>query len=314
MATKHRLAQQDAEPVAASYAPKAVPNSAIRDQAQYIASGRLYPVGVRCNLRNYLQDTWKRRAFIWTDSRAKVHTQNQQHRLGSWWLVIKPVIDVVFYWVLFGVVLKVSRGMENYTAYIVIGVLIFQYFSRALTQNVSVMLQSKAMMRAFYFPRIMVPLSLAVREALFMGPVILVIFLGLIVLPPHILSSIFWLLFIPVMGLNILFNLGLGLIIARYAYVIPDIGQLLGMVSRILLYGSAVIFPIERFINHPVVTMIIQANPIYIFIDLYRTILIDGDPGDFYHWGSLASWSLGLMLVGCLIFWRTEEIYGREFN
>lgn len=289
-------------------------NPALEQYRQHIESGRLYPVGVKRDMRGYLTDTWNRRAFIWKDSRAKVRTQNQQHRLGSWWLVIKPIVDVVFYWLLFGVILNASRGMPNYTAYIIVGVLMFQYFSRALTVNASVMNQSKAMMRAFSFPRITVPLSLAVREMLSMGPVLLVMMIGIIAIPPHAFPQLSWLLFIPILALNMLFNFGLGLIVARYTYVIPDIGQVLNILIRFLLYGSAVIFPIEQFINHPVVTQIVRANPIYIFLELYRQILIYGSWGTWYHWISLLAWAFGLLIVGFFIFWRGEEVYGREFN
>lgn len=281
---------------------------------RYIESGRLYPVGVRRDIRNYIKQTWARRDFIWKDSRAKVRTQNQQHRLGSGWLVLKPVFDVVFYWILFGLVLQISRGMGNYTAYIIIGVLMFQYFSRAITQNASVMRQGKTMMRSFSFPRITVPLSLAVREVVLMGPVTLVMLVGIIAIPPHAFPQVAWLLFIPVIALNTVFNFGLGLLIARFAYVVPDISQILSVITRVLLYGSAVIFPIEKFVNHPVVTEIIRSNPVYIFIDLYRTILISGEVGTWYHWGLLLAWSFGLLLVGFTIFWRAEEAFGRDFD
>lgn len=311
---KHKAEKRSSYAPAQRFKLKSPLNPLVSDYKHHIESGRLYPVGVRRSARAYIQETWNRRAFIWKDSRSKVRTQNQQHRLGSWWLVIKPVFDVIFFWILFGLVLKASRGLENYTAYIIIGVLMFQYFSRALTQNASVMLQGKAMMRAFSFPRITVPLSLAVREALSMGPVMLVMFIGIIIIPPHALPTFSWLLFIPAFVLNALFNLGVGLIIARYAYVVPDIGQILSVFSRVLLYGSAVIFPIEQFVNHPGVTAVIRANPIYIFLDLYRTLLIGGGAGDAYHWLSLLVWSFGLLIIGFIIFWRAEEVYGREFN
>lgn len=296
------------------YAPKTPLDPKVSDYLRHIESGRLYPVGVRRDIRTYLRDTWNRRDFIWKDSRSKVRTQNQEHRLGSWWLVIKPLFDVLFYWIIFGLVLKASQGVENFTAYIIIGLLMFQYISRSITQNASVMRNGKPMMRAFSFPRITVPLSLAVREAVSMGPVLVVMLLGIMIIPPHALPHLSWVLMLPVLALNAVFNFGLGLIIARLAYIVPDVAQILNVVTRVLMYGSAVIFPIEKFLTHPGVLGVIQANPIYIFLDLYRTILIDGEAGSFYHWGSLLAWSAGLLLVGFWIFWRAEEVYGREIN
>ncbi|MFW0108878.1 ABC transporter permease [Rothia sp. P6271] len=296
------------------YTPSSPLNPSVEEYRRYIESGKLYRVGVRKSPIVYLRQTWERRAYMWKDSRAKVRMQNRQHRLGSWWLVIKPVFDVIFFWVLFGLILNTSRGMHNYNAYIIIGVLMFQYFSRALVTSSTVMSQNRSMMRAFSFPRLTVPISLALREALSSIPVIIVMIIGIVLIPPHVIPSWTWLLFIPAFLLNVLFNLGLGLIIARIAYVIPDISQVINVLTRFLLYGSAVIFPIERFIHHPVITHIIQSNPIYIFLDLYRHILMDHSLGTLYHWGSLGAWSIGLLLIGFFTFWHAEEVYGRELN
>ncbi|MEX3611023.1 ABC transporter permease [Rothia sp. LK2588] len=294
--------------------PRSSLNPQLEAYRHHIESGRLYPVGVRRSVRSYLRETWGRRAFIWRDSQAKVRAQNNQHRLGSWWLVLKPLTDALFYWILFSLILKADRGVENYTGYIIVGILMFQFVSRALTQSASVMLQGKSMMRAFSFPRITVPLSLAVREMLSFIPVVVTMVIMLMVLPPHEGPEFTWPLFFPAFLLNILFNLGLSLLIARFAYVVPDIGQIMSIVTRFLLYGSGVLFPIDKFLDHPVVLGIIQANPIYIFLDLYREVILYGHAGTLYHWGSLTAWSVGLLLVGFFMFWRAEEVYGREFN
>ena len=48
---------------------------------------------------------------------------------------------------------------------------------------------------------------------------------------PHVLPTVSWLAFVPVFALNALFLTGLALVIARYAYVVPDIQQLLSFVT-----------------------------------------------------------------------------------
>lgn len=289
-------------------------NPAVSMYERHIESGRMVPVGTRSSLGTYLKDTWDRRFYIFADARAKARTQNNQHKLGIWWTILNPAANALFFWILFAVVLKTDRGMKNYTAFIIIGVLMFQYFSASLNTNASVMRSNRGMIKSFSFPRISIPLATAVRNFMNHMPVMLVILVGIILIPPHAYPALSWFLVIPLLILSLIFNFGLGLIIARYAYVFPDLQPIIGFLTRFLMYGSAVMFPIDQFIRHPVVTEIITANPIYQFMTLFRAVLIDGNFGDPQMWFWVSVWSFGCLVVGVIIFWRAEESFGRERN
>lgn len=121
------------------------------DARGYQADG-LTPVGVRPRLGEYLAQLWDRRHFIWMDARHRVATQNSRNRLGSAWLILKPMLDAAMYFVIFGLVLNVTRGMENFPGFIIIGVLMFRSTMRAISQGPGQLNAGKAMIRAFSFP------------------------------------------------------------------------------------------------------------------------------------------------------------------
>ena len=80
------------------------------DAQGYAAEG-LTPVGVRPSLSEYIRQLWERRHFIWMDARHRVLSQNSRNRLGSAWLLLKPLMDAAFYFLIFGLVLNIStRG------------------------------------------------------------------------------------------------------------------------------------------------------------------------------------------------------------
>lgn len=276
-----------------------------------IADGPLRPMGQRPSLGSYLRQTWRRRHFIWFDARSRVLTRNSAHRLGSFWLFGKPLLDAIFYFLIFGVVLGVSRGMENFPAYIVVGVLTFQFTANVLNQSASVMRQQRPVIRAFPFPRVSVVLSLLVRESLTMGPVLLGAVLVILALPPHEWPSWSWLLVPAVLMLHALFNLGLAMFVARVAVVVPDLAVGMGFAVRVLMYGSGVIFPIERFVHHPVVYGVLTHNPVFLLLQAYRDLLIVHQLPSAQTWGEIAAWAVGLCILGLVFFWRGEESYGR---
>ncbi|MDN5896624.1 MAG: hypothetical protein L0H93_21710, partial [Nocardioides sp.] len=79
------------------------------------------------------------------------------------------------------------------------------------------------------------------------------------------------------------------------------------------MYGSGVIFPIERFVDsNPLIASLIQVNPIYHMLVMYREVLMDGTIPAPEHWMILGAWAVGLTLFGLVFFWRGEETYGAE--
>lgn len=290
---------------------KAAQQTADRLRAEGFEVAGLTPVGVRPRLGEYLAQLWQRRHFIWTDARHRVATQNSRNLLGSVWLVLRPLLDALLYFVVFGLILDMSSRHENFAAYVVIGVLMFRATMRSISQGTSTLVSGRAMIRAFSFPRASLAISSELRDTLQMQYTIGVVLFAIMVIPPvHEMPRPSWLLIIPIYALQFVLNLGITLFVARLGFMLPDISQLMTVAGRFLMYGSGVIFPIERFLDHPVVNAVVQVNPIYQMISMYRQVLMDGGVPPLESWLILGGWALGLLLFGFLFFWRGEETYG----
>lgn len=285
---------------------------ALRDRGQD-PSG-LSPIGVRPPLGIYLRELWERRHFIWYDSRQRSSTQNTSTRLGNLWLFLRPLIDAAFYWIIFGVLLGTNRGVSNFPAFVIIGVLMFRTTSHALGSGASLMRSSKSMIRAFNFPRAAVPISSVLQASMSSVITMIVICFAITIIPPFAPPNVMWPLIIPIFLLQALLNLGITFITARIGFHLPDMANVLSVVSRFLMYGSGVIFPIERFIKHEGLREIVMLNPVYRILDMSRTVLIDGAVPALDSWLILGGWVLVLLVGGFIYFSRGEEIYGRELR
>lgn len=269
-------------------------------------------VGSRPPLREYLTELVDRRHFIWAGARGEALSRYSNERLGVAWYVLRPLLDAAFYWLVFGVVLQLASGSENFIAFIIIGVFMFQLSARAITGGVSLIRNSKSMIRAFAFPRASLAASMVLRDLMSSVPAIAVMLLMIIAIPPHEFPTISWSLFPVVLALQLMLSLGFVLFFGWLGAVLPDLAQAMGFVSRLLMYASAVIFPIERFLDHPTILAIIQANPIYVVLDMYRSVLIAGLVPDTAQWLQLAAWAVGMLVIGFSLFWWNEERYARE--
>jgi len=279
-------------------------------RTEVVDGSQLGPVTVRPPLGEYLAKLWERRHFIRADARAKVVAGSRGTLLGTAWLVLRPVLDAAVYLVIFGLVLNSDRGIENFLGYLVIGTFMFQFTVRCLTAGAMSLLGGKALMKAFAFPRAALPVSTVVRETMSYVPVLATMVVVLFLLPEPPVVSWRWVLVPLVVALQVLMGLGLALLVARPTARVPDLQHIIGFFSRFWLYGSAVFFSYERFIKHPVALEAIQLNPMFRVLEITRDCLLYGVTPEADAWIILSAWSVGLVLVGMVVFWRGEERYG----
>src|SRR5699024_2799834 len=173
-----------------------------RLEAHGLQAKGLTPVGVRPSLGEYLAQLWQRRHFIWTDARHRVATQNSRNHLGSVWLVLRPMLDALLYFVVFGLILNMSRGVDTFAAYVVIGILMFRSTMRSISQGTSTLRSGRSMIRAFSFPRASLPISAELRDMLQMQYTIGIVLMMIMLIPPHELPRISWLLILPIYALQ----------------------------------------------------------------------------------------------------------------
>ncbi|WP_413316656.1 ABC transporter permease [Agrococcus sp. 1P02AA] len=269
-------------------------------------------MGTRPPLREYFTELFDRRHFIWAAARGETVTRYSNERLGVAWYVLRPLLDAAFYGVVFGLILDMSRGMDNFLAFIIIGVFMFQLSARAITAGVTLIRSSKAMIRAFAFPRAALAISMVLRDVMSSAPAMIVMLIMIMAIPPHESPNVAWSFFPLILGLQLTMSLGFVLFFGWLGARLPDLAQAMSFVSRFLMYASAVIFPIERFVDHPTLLAIIQANPIYVVLDMYRMTLMDGAAPPLENWLQLSAWAFGALIIGFTLFWWDEERYARE--
>lgn len=268
-------------------------------------------VGARPAFLDYLVQLWDFRSFIIYDARARVKSGTRRDKLGSAWLLLNPIFNGLTYFLVFGMLLGTGKGIPNFIGYLVIGVFMFQMTSGAITGGARSIQQNRALVQGFTFPRAALPLGVNIREAMVNVPMILAMLLLVLVIPPTEPITWRWLLILPVLLLQFLLNLGVGMILARVISKVNDVAHLLPFVLRAVMYLSAIFYSYERFIDHPLLLNLMQANPMFIIIDITRDCLLYGVTPALQSWVVLTAWSLSALIIGSVYFWKGEESYVR---
>ncbi|MGW9715555.1 MULTISPECIES: ABC transporter permease [Micrococcus] len=269
-------------------------------------------VGARPGLGRYIASLWSYRSFIVFDSRSRIAGAASTNALGRIWMILNPILDGAAYFLVFGVLLQTGRGIENFIAYLVVGVFLFRYTSQAIANGSRSISSNLSIVRAFRFPRATLPIASNLRELLLFLPTLAVMIVLILVIPPFEHITWRWLLLVPLLALQTLFNLGLSLLLARVVARWADVANLITFGTRIWLYLSAVFFSVQRFEHVPALVTAMHLNPMYCVLDIARQSLLYGANADPMRWIVLLAWTALLLVVGTVVFWDAEESYGDE--
>ncbi len=272
----------------------------------------LHRVGGRPPLGPYLVDVWRRRDFIYSLAKFRIEAENGRNRLGMAWVVLKPLMNAGVYGLVFGVLLQTRREIDSFVPFLIIGVMMFEFFSSCFTAGAKSITSNTALVQSLSFPRIALPLALVMQKLLQFGPMAVIMIVAALVGGHR--PNIQWLLLVPLIALFAMFNVGLSLVTARLTVHVRDLTQLLPFLARFFFYTSGIFFSVEvRFADTPTLTRIADFQPIHEFLALGRAILLDGPQYDMpvEYWWYATAWSIGLAIVGTLFFWSAEERYGR---
>jgi teichoic acid transport system permease protein len=226
--------------------------------------------GARPSLREYLAMLWQRRHFIVGYATARNVSMYTDAKLGQIWQVLTPLLNAGVYYLIFGLLFEAARGVAHYPAFLVAGVFVFAFSERSIVTGSNVMRANLQLIRALYFPRASLPLAYVIVELqqMLVGMVVLVV----IMLISQQYPSWYWLLLIPAVLLQTLFNTGAALIVARLGGSLADISELIPFFLRISRYFCGVMYLI---ITLPAALniwekRILSLNPFAVYISLIR--------------------------------------------
>ncbi|MDQ3782615.1 MAG: ABC transporter permease [Actinomycetota bacterium] len=273
-------------------------------------AAHLYPVAAELSLSRYLAQMWARRDFVVAMPFEELRVSHQNTLLGNIWHLGNPLLSVGVYYLIFGVVLQVTRGVDNYIAWLTIGVFAFGLTSRTVLGGAAAISSNRGLMRSIRFPRALLPLSVMISRLLTFGFEMVVVVAVVLVTGEGV--SMRWLALPLVVAVHSALNLGGAFIAARLNDTFRDVQQIIPFLFRLLTYMSGVIFPVERFLDlgNETVGWIIANNPLAAIIDMYRWVFmgLPLEPGKVLLATGVA---LASLVAGFTFFRGAEWRYGR---
>lgn len=278
--------------------------------ADLAAQHGLHVLGRRPRLRAYTRELWERRAFVWVMATSRAYSRNQNNYLGQIWGALNPLLLAAVYYLVFGLLLGTTGGVENYPGFLVIGIFLFTFIASSLQAGANSVLNNVSLIRALKFPRAVLPLSVTLSELVTLLPALAVMVVLVAVTGEPVTWE--WLTLVPAIVLAQVFNTGAAFVLARVVVGARDLRNIVPLAIRLLRYVSGVFFSIAHYVDQGLLGAIMYYQPVAVYLNLARSALLEEFDATWDLWVAGGVWALLLIGVGYVVFWQAEERYGRD--
>jgi ABC-type polysaccharide/polyol phosphate export permease len=223
--------------------------------------------------------------------------------LGIAWVVLHPILWMVLYSAVFSVILRVPKepGFASFPEFLMAGLLPWMAIQEGISRSASALPDNAVMVKKAVFPIETLVMS-AVLAAVVNQLVAFFIFGVYLLFIGHL--SLWALLAVPALALQILLTYGIGCLAATVTAFVRDAGHAIGILLTVVFFATPIVYPAsmvpERF------RPMLDANPITHLVAWYRAAFTLHElpaPGSVVY---LAVFSVSAALLGGLLFLRAR--------
>jgi lipopolysaccharide transport system permease protein len=248
-------------------------------------------------------ELWSYRDLLYFLIKRDVAVTYKQAAIGVLWAVLRPAALAVVFSVFLGSLLDAPSEGVPYPAFVITGLTVWMFFATAVSRSSGSTIENSALIQKVYFPRVLVPLAAALAPTvdLAVSFVVLEVVLLLYGLTPQL--DVLILPLVVLITLATAFGAGLWLsaLAARYR----DIQLLVPFLLQILLFASAVFFPVSLLPEH--LQTVYALNPLVGIMESYRVALLPVGHIDAVYLLFPAGISVILIVTGLMYFNRAEQ-------
>lgn len=253
-----------------------------------------------------LKNLYNYRELLKSNIKKDIRGKYKGSFLGILWSFVNPLLMTLVYAIVFPFILK--SGEPNYVTFIVIAILPWNWFTTAISQGTFCVLANAGIIKKVYFPREILPVSVAISGLVnyFISIPIILLFL--------LFSGIgfSWnLLFLPIIAIiQFILILGIIFITSSINVYIRDAEYIINFFVTMLFYATPVLYSTTLFPEK--FRWVLYLNPMTTIINSYRDILFYQQLPNISALLIVFVSSTILLLIGIGVFKKLEKGFAEE--
>ncbi|HEV8674908.1 MAG TPA: ABC transporter permease [Methylomirabilota bacterium] len=227
--------------------------------------------------------------------------------LGFVWSLLYPVMMITVYTFAFRYVLRVE--IEHYPYFLLIGLLPWNFFATSAHASTGVIIANASLIKKVYFPRETLPIA-SVLFSFAQLVLALAVFLPALVLVSGVPLHWTALLFVPLLGLHLLFTVGVAHLLSAVTTSFRDVAHFTEIGLLLLFWVTPIIYPITMVPAD--LQVYVKLNPAAAFTIAYQSVLFWGTLPEPAVLATVLGWTLAMLLVGQAVFQAYSTSFAEE--
>ena len=247
---------------------------------------------------------WHYRHFILSSIKNDLRSRFARSKLGALWMVLQPLAQVAIYALVLSRIMAAKLpGIDNryaYVIYLMAGMIAWSLFAEVVTRSLTMFVDSGNLMKKMAFPRVCLPIIIG-GSSLVNNLLLLVTAIGVFLLIGH--PPTLAMLWLPLLiGINLAFGLGIGLILGVLNVFVRDVSQVMMVVLQLLFWLTPIVYMPSIIPER--LRAVLEFNPMMHMAVAFQNVMLYGRAPGFDGLAVLAVASAALLLFALFLFRR----------
>jgi len=226
--------------------------------------------------------------------------------LGLLWSLLNPLAMIVVYSLAFQYILRIP--LKNYPLFLITGIIPWNFFSGAVIASSEAIIGNANLLKKVKFPLEILPFATILFNFIQLLFALLVFFPAVFWFKTEVTPLI--LLYLPVLGLQFLFTLGVAFFLSSITTRYRDVRHLTEVALMVLFWLTPIIYSISMVPGK--LQLLIKVNPLAAFITVYQDIIYWGRLPRPETFISMVLWTCLSLGVGYSLFRRRQRVFVEE--
>ena len=191
--------------------------------------------------------------------------------LGYLWSLVRPLLLFGVLYFVFTEIVRFGDGVKHYPVYLLSSIVLFTFFSETTSRGVTSLVDRENLLRKVRFPRMVIPLSVALHSLFNLMLNLVVVFV--FILSSGIEPTLDWLQIPLLVGFLVVLSTGVTMLVAALFVRFRDTQPIWEVALQLLFYGSPVIYVISEVPDS--FRELVAFNPIAVVLTQWRHAVID---------------------------------------
>lgn len=255
----------------------------------------------RTPLVSEFRNLWQFRGLLRLLVTRDLTVRYKRSLLGIWWTLLNPLLTMSVLWVVFSQFFRFQIPDVPYAVYLLSGMLIVGFFAQGVNSTGAAMVNNAPVLSKVYVP----PEVFAFSSGIAAGANFLISLIPLVIIQVSVGVGIPWtVIFVPIPAIALLaFTVGVGLLVAAAAVYFYDVLDLTNVFIQLVVYLVPTFYPISIVPAH--FQWIIQLNPLYSFLLVFRGFMYEGAFAPGWAFAVMTLSAIAALAIGVWVFSRS---------